>query len=260
MFIKRYGSGADHFLCLHGWSGDHLTFEPLVPFMPAGASIFAADLPGCGRSAPPAHWDISSVAGEIAAAFKDVASSSLTLVGNCIGALLGVRAALEDPNAVHRLVLIDAFASWPWYFRVFTAPRWGRYAYDCTFANPAGRWITNRALARKRSGDSDLTQGFAAVRHDIALRYLHVLRELESVENFSGLRVPVDIVFGARTFRAIRESAFVWQSVWPWARIFEVPRAGHLPIREAAAEISHIVFEGGECQPQSATTSNSTAR
>jgi pimeloyl-ACP methyl ester carboxylesterase len=259
MFIKRYGSGSDNFLCLHGWSGDHLTFEPLVQFMPASASIFAADLPGCGLSLPPAQWDISSVAGEIADAFKDVAGS-FTLVGNCIGALLGLCAALENPNAVHRLVLIDAFASWPWYFRVFTAPRWGRYAYQCTFANPAGRWIANRALARKRSGDSDLTQGFAAAHHDIALRYLHVLRELASVENFSGLRVPVDIIFGARTFRAIRESAFVWQSVWPWARVFEVPQAGHLPIREAAAEISHIIFEGGECQQQFATTSNSTAR
>jgi pimeloyl-ACP methyl ester carboxylesterase len=123
MFVKRYGCGPDHFLCLHGWSGNHLTFEPLVPFMPAHASVFAADLPGCGLSAPPARWDLASITSEIAEVFE-YARGPVTLVGNCIGALLGMRAALEHSKAVHRLVLIDAFARWPWYFRIFTAPGW----------------------------------------------------------------------------------------------------------------------------------------
>lgn len=259
MFIKQYGSGPDHFLCLHGWSGDHRSFEPLVPFVPAHASLFAADLPGCGRSHSPARWDLASVTAEIAQAFQS-SRAPITIVGNCIGALLGMRAALEQPGAVRRLVLIDTFARWPWYFRLFTVPGWGRYAFASTFANPAGRWITNRSLASKRADTSDLTEGFVAARHDVSLNYLHLLRELESARDFAGLRVPTDIIFGARTFRAIRESAAVWQSMWPWARVTELQGAGHLPIREAAAALSHIVFQGGECQPEFIDTSNSTAQ
>ncbi|MFN7993340.1 MAG: alpha/beta fold hydrolase [Bryobacteraceae bacterium] len=258
MFVKQYGSGQEVYFCLHGWSGDHRTFEPLVPFLPPQVRVYSADLPGCGSSAEPAEWNLASVTREIAEAFP-ASGVSFTVVGNCIGGLLGMRAALERPSAVGRLVLIDAFAAWPWYFRIFTAPGWGKYAYASTFANPLGRWITNGVLASRRSEQSNLTEGFASVRHDVALHYLEVLREIPSPAEFATLEIPVDLIFGARTFRAVRESAAVWRAMWPWARVWELPGAGHLPLREATTAVSEIVFQGVVCQPASAPTSNSRA-
>ncbi len=246
MFVKRHGSGPDAYFCLHGWSGDHRTFDPLLPFVPDGARLYAADLPGCGESAAPERWELSAVSREIGAAIAEC-GAPVTLVGNCIGALLGMRAALEGPERVRRLVLIDAFAFWPWYFRVFTARGWGRYAYACAFANPVGRWIANRSLASKRAGDSDLTEGFARARHEVALRYLDLVGQFQSAEEFSALSLPVDVVFGARSFGAVRESAAVWRGLWPWARIWELKGAGHLPIREAAQALGEIVFGGEPC-------------
>ena len=256
MFIKQYGSGAGSFLCLHGWSGDHRTFEPLVPYLPPNASLWCADLPGCGASDTPACWSLDGLAREIAASF-DAVPAPFTLVGNCIGALLGLRAALERPALVRRIVLIDAFARWPWYFRVFTAPGWGRYAYASTFANPIGRWMANRALASKRTAASDLTRGFANVRHDVALHYLDILGELRSPADFAPIELPIEIVFGVRTFRAVRESAALWRSVWPWAVVWELPNAGHLPLREDPAAVSRILFQGNTCLLESLPTSKS---
>jgi len=242
MFVKRNGRGPIAYFCLHGWSGDHRTFDPLLPFLPANARMYAPDLPGCGASPPPARWELSSLAEEIAAEFGRC-GDPITLIGNCMGALLGMRAALLRPECIVRLVLIDAFASWPWYFRVFTAPHWGKYAYQTTFANPVGRWLTNRSLSSKRSGDSDLTGGFATVRHESALHYLEVLGGIGSAQEFAALSAPVDVVFGANSFRAARQSADTWKRMWPWARIWELQGSGHLPVREASAELSRIVFD-----------------
>src|SRR6185369_10459846 len=119
----------------------------------------------------PSRWDLYTVAREIAAEFDRV-GSPVTLIGNCSGGLLGMRAAMIRPEAVCRIVLIDAFARWPWYFRVFMQPGWGKFVYASTFANPAGRWITNRALASKRSRQDNLTEGFVTFDHTTALHYL----------------------------------------------------------------------------------------
>lgn len=260
MFVKRYGSGPCAYLSLHGWSGTHRSFEPLVRYMPASASLYCADLPGCGKSPAPATWTLAGVTAEIVRSLDTIDAERLTLVGNCIGALLGLCAALERPERIRRLVLIDAFACWPWYFRVFTGPSWGSYAYSLTFANPIGRWIANQALAAKRSTRSNLTEGFAAARQEVQLNYLRMLTAIESPRRFLPLDVPTDIVFGARSFDAVRESAAEWKKMWPHARVRKLARAGHLPLVEAPITLSRIIFEGGACQPESLRMSNSTAR
>jgi pimeloyl-ACP methyl ester carboxylesterase len=259
MFVERYGGGQEAFFCLHGWSGDRHTFDPLLPFLPAGARMLAADLPGCGQSPEPHRWSLPAVTQEIVEAIEET-GERVTLVGTCIGALLAMCAARECPDLVRRLVVIDAFARWPWYFRVFTARGWGKYAYASTFANPAGRWITNAALASRRTDSSDLTSGFVTMKHAAALEYLRILGEIASPAEFRTLSLPVDVIFGERTFRAARESAAVWQQMWPWARVSEIRGAGHLAIGEAAPAIARIVFEGVPCPQHSMPTSSSNSR
>jgi pimeloyl-ACP methyl ester carboxylesterase len=252
MWVRRYGSGNRVAFCLHGWSGDHSTFEPLVRFAPEGVQIVSGDLPGYGRSPCPREWRLNAVAEEIEQALAEAKASELTLVGNCLGALVGMAAALARPSLVHRLVLIDTFADWPWYFKVFTNPRWGRYAYATAFANPVGRWVTNQALASKRTPESDFTSGFAA-----RIEYLDILQEIASARQFESLHVPVDVIYGEGSFRAIHESARVWKAIWPQTRIWKLPGAGHLVLKEATAAVSEIIFGGGACPAESARTSSS---
>src|SRR4051794_13473188 len=133
MFVERYGNGPRVFFCLHGWNANHRSFESLLPYLPPDVTLYAADLPGCGSSPPPENPDLKSISAEIVRAFQSVASS-FTLVGHCTGALLGMHAGLACPRLIERVVLIDAFAEWSWYFRIFTVPTWGRFTYACTFA------------------------------------------------------------------------------------------------------------------------------
>jgi pimeloyl-ACP methyl ester carboxylesterase len=242
MHVECYGSGSRVYFGLHGWGGDHATFAPLAAYLPAGAALYSADLPGYGRSPAPRRWELAAITDEIADAIGGV-DSPVTVIGNCSGAVFALLAAERRPRRIERLILIDPFAYLPWYFKIFLNKRIGRYAYYSTFANPVGRWLTNLSLSKHRAADTNLTESFVSVSHDVAYRYLALLGELDGVARFSRLRLPVDLIYGARTFGAVKESIALWRGVWPHARCHELEGAGHLPIQEATGQLSEIVFE-----------------
>jgi pimeloyl-ACP methyl ester carboxylesterase len=242
VYIKQDGSGDRVFFGLHGWGGDHTTFAPLLEFLPDDATFYSLELPGCGRSPAPPDLSLATVSREIADAIEQTGAQPVTIVGNCSGAIFGLVAMDLIAERINRLVLIDPFAYAPWYFRLFASPTIGRYAYQSTFANPIGRWITNLSLKRRRSEDVNLTETFGHVDHQVAFRYLQLLLEIDSVETFAWIRSPIDIIHGGRSFRAIREGIALWRGVWPQVRVHELEGAGHLPLQETPAALSRIIF------------------
>jgi pimeloyl-ACP methyl ester carboxylesterase len=248
MHVERYGSGPATYAALHGWGGSHRTYAPLAPHVPPAASLFAADLPGYGRSPRLPRPSAEAVGEEVARVVETLGPGRVTLVGNCSGAIFALLAASVNPARIARIVLIDPFAFVPWYFKVFISPSFGRYAYYSTFANPLGRWLTNASLRSKRASSSNLTRSFRQVDHEVSLEYLVMLDALGSIARFDGLRLDTDIAYGERTFGAVKASLPEWRRVLPHARVSSVPGAGHLPIEEAPTRIASILFgneEGG---------------
>ncbi len=242
MHVHRYGTGPDVFFGLHGWSGNHLTYAPLVPFLPPSVSFYSADLPGYGRSPRPASWSGEAIGEAIAAELRRLDARHVTLVGNCSGAIFGLVAASIESARVRRIVLIDPFAFCPWYFKVFVHPQFGRVVYRGTFANPVGRWITNASLRSHRTSNTHLTSSFSELDHEVSIRYLEMLDAMGAISRFRSLDADIEIIFGDRTFGAVKESVTQWQALWPTARQWRVA-AGHLPIEEATAELAAILFK-----------------
>jgi pimeloyl-ACP methyl ester carboxylesterase len=244
VFVERHGRGGEVYFALHGWGGDRRTFAPLAPFVPEGASLYAADLPGCGNSGAPRAWSVGGVVEEIVEAVRETGAASVTLVGNCGGAVFALLAARELGERVERLSMIDPFAYLPRYFKLFNAGEFGRRAYDATFANPVGRWLTNQSLRGRRAGAGDLTASFAEADHEAARRYLALYDEIGHVEIFRGLPTPVEIAYGGRTFGAVKRSLALWREVLPHARVRELQGAGHQPFVEAPAQLAEVIFGG----------------
>ncbi len=249
MHIHRYGHGPAAYVGIHGWGGSHATFEPLASHVPPFASLFAVDLPGYGWSPPPPSWSAASVGEAIAEAIHGLEVHSVTLIGNCSGAIFALLAASHLRPRPVRLVLIDPFAFVPWYFRVFVHPVFGRPAYYTTFANPLGRWLTNISLKRRRTEGSDLTRSFAGVDHEVSLRYLQMLQAMHDIDQFSDVCAHVDILYGERTFAAVKQSLLSWVAVWPEARLIRMDGAGHLPIVEAPLQLASTVFRKTQARP-----------
>lgn len=240
--VERYGTGAETYVCVHGWGGNHLTYAPLAPFVPGTVSLYAVDLPGYGRSPHPPEWSLETIGRSIAGVLDRIDAPSLTMVGNCSGAVLALVAAELAPARVHRVVLIDAFAFTPWYFKIFVHPVAGEVAYRSTFANPLGRWLTNLSLRHRRTAETDLTGSFRDIDPGVSLRYLRLLDAIPDVRRFGAITVPVDLLHGAHTFTAVKDSLQVWQRLWPEARTWRIEGAGHLPLEEMPAAVAAILF------------------
>lgn len=246
MFVERKGRGPDVYLALHGWGGDRRTFTSLAPFVPDGASLYCADLPGVGNSPPPREWSAAAVAEEVVETAHALAPGGVNLVGNCGGVVFALLAAKALGCSCVRVTMLDPFAYLPRYFRLFLAGEFGRRAYETTFATPLGRWLTNQALRPRREGGADLTTTFADADHEVARRYLALFDEIGGVEIFRGVETPVEIVYGERTFGAVKRSLALWRAVLPHAAVRELSGVGHLPLEEATAEVASIIFGGAE--------------
>jgi pimeloyl-ACP methyl ester carboxylesterase len=253
MYVEKYGSGEHAYFGLHGWGGNHRTFAPLVESLPESVAFYSVDLPGYGRSRAPREWSLAAIAEEIACAVRSIGAADVTVVGNCSGAIFGLLAQDHLKRRIKRFILIDPFAFMPWYFKVFVATSFGRTAYYSTFANPLGRWMTNLSLKRRRTSETHLTHSFGSIDHEVSYKYLQLLSEVEGVERFGKIDAPVEIVYGEKTFAAIKQSVHLWRGVWPRARFTELRGAGHLPILEATKQLGRIIFDSERCARKEAT-------
>lgn len=248
MQVERYGIGGRVFLGLHGWGSDRRVFMPLVTHVPASASFFVADLPGCGASPPPQQWSVDTIVAEIVETIRTLHTERATLVGHCGGAVFALLAARASAQLIERVVAIDPFAYLPRYFRLFTGDGFGLRAYNATFANPVGRWVTAKALNAGRDEHTDLTVSFAAVDHETERRYLHLFSAMNGVEEVRGLPTPVDLVYGERTFSAVKKSVEQLRTALPNARAFQLDGARHMPLTEASTQLAQIVFTPEEAR------------
>ncbi len=250
MYFAKYGNGKKVFVGFHGWSGDHKTFLPLIPYVPEDVAFYCADLPGTGQSELPEHWNIDCFIEQICQALISLQSENMTILGSCSGGLMGLFVAklLKKKgldSLLSRLVLIDPYAYFPWYFSAFVSPGVGKigwYAYYTTFANPIGRWMTNLSLKNHRSKEVSLTDSFAEANHRATYQQLKILVEGGRADQFRGLDLKIDVVYGRKTFGAVKKSITLWQQIFCNANYHELPNAGHLPIEESTKELAAILF------------------
>lgn len=242
MHIERYSTGARAFLGLHGWGSNRNVFAPLAAHVPTNVSFYSADLPGCGPSRQPREWSIEAIVAEVVETIRSLGAGRVTVVGHCGGAVFGLIAARNAVELIERVVAIDPFAYLPRYFRLFNGEGFGRRAYEATFANPVGRWVTAKALNAGRDERTNLTASFSSADHEVARRYLHLFAELNGVEEVRGLRTTVDLVYGERTFGAVKKSVALLRDALPHASAFRLEGARHMPLTEATAQLARIVF------------------
>lgn len=236
-----HGVGPSAVVYLHGWSGDHHSADPILPYLPADTRLIAFDLPGVGRSAPPKKWDASAIAEQIFSELQQIDAERITILGNCSGANLLLPIIHRIHEVADELVFIDPFAFTPWYFRLLLSWPFGAFFYWLAFLTPLGRWITNTSLKKNRTEDSNLTASFERVHPWDTYRYLKVLSSLGHGSTYPHNRVPTTILIGENTFSAVRESAEIWRETWPNAEIRVLAGSGHLPIEEATAEVARAI-------------------
>jgi len=109
IFYERRGSGPPVVL-LHAALHDHTDFDPVADGLAARYSTIAVDWPGHGRSGPGGEGrpaDAFLLAEVLADVVGRLALPPAVLVGNSVGGFAAARLALDQPDRVAGLVLVN---------------------------------------------------------------------------------------------------------------------------------------------------------
>jgi haloacetate dehalogenase len=110
----RHGGQGSPVVLLHGHPRTHATWHRVAPLLAARHTVVCPDLRGYGRSTLPPdrpdHGQSSkrAMAADVMALMRMLGHQRFGVVGHDRGALVALRAALDHPDVVTRLVIMDA--------------------------------------------------------------------------------------------------------------------------------------------------------
>ena len=166
----RVGGEGPPLLLLHGFPQTHAMWNPVAARLAAGHTVVAADLPGYGGSFRPvpaedhAPHAKRALAADLVAAMGALGHARFAVAGHDRGGRVGYRMALDHPDAVTRLAVLDIvptgeiwqraddiFANgyWHWAFLSQAAPLPERMI----LGDPEGFWIAIQRMGIKE-GDA----------------------------------------------------------------------------------------------------------
>lgn len=109
MHVARYGYGQEAVVLLHGFGTSWFLWRNVGPLLAVqNLRVYAVDLFGYGESDRPfdAEFGLDAQSGYLDAAMTALQLSRATVVGQDLGALVGLRLAVDRPERVQRLALI----------------------------------------------------------------------------------------------------------------------------------------------------------
>lgn len=178
----RHGGSGPPVVLLHGHPRTHATWHRVAPLLAGDFTVVCPDLRGYGQSSKPPtvadHATMSkrALAADVVALMRHLGHERFAVAGHDRGAYVALRAALDHPDRIERLVVMDAvpihealarcdqrFARewWHWFF--FAQPAKPERAIG---ADPDA-WYGNGPAKRAQMGEAAWADYLAAV-HDPA--------------------------------------------------------------------------------------------
>src|SRR6476646_119056 len=103
------GGSGQPIVLLHGWGGQIASFGPIPAILAERFRVIAVDLPGFGASPLPSRpWNSRDFAECVAGLISRLETGPVTLVGHSHGGRTAISLAVNYPEAVRKLVLVDS--------------------------------------------------------------------------------------------------------------------------------------------------------
>jgi haloacetate dehalogenase len=101
------GGAGPPVLLLHGFPQTHIAWRAVAPLLAERFRVVCPDLPGYGASAPAVRYAKRTTAATMVALMRELGHERFAVVGHDRGALVAFRAALDHPDVVQRLAVLD---------------------------------------------------------------------------------------------------------------------------------------------------------
>ena len=235
---------------VHGFGASKDAWLAFARAYPEGRRLLAPDLAGHGGSVRDSSvaYDTERLADEVGAWLDAVAPGDVFVAGNSLGGAVAARLALERPDRVRRLVLMDAAG--------VRGPE--PSALDSALARgempliPTTRAAYDRFVDLAFEGDPGIPGPARDVLAADAARRAPFLRDLfrriaaesDALRPRLGeIEQPALVIWGAED-RILSPSAVpLWEAGLPDATAVVLPDVGHAPMQERPAETARLVTD-----------------
>ena len=110
--VGRAGGAGDPLVCLHGITAQHRAFNALARELGDARPVAGVDLRGRGDSEKPSSgYGLAAHASDVVRVLDHLGLEDAVVVGHSMGAFVALRLALDHPDRVRALVLLDG--GWP---------------------------------------------------------------------------------------------------------------------------------------------------
>ena len=253
-YVER-GEGDRNILLVHGFGSSIYSWKDILDALAQHFHVYAMDVKGFGYSEKPKDADYSLVTMiDFVPDFMDaVGVEKASLVGNSMGGALCAATAIDYPERVERLVLIDAAGypmKIPLLIRMGTTPvvtsvgkifygewvvRWGleQVFYDKALVTPE--------RVRAYYLPSKTPNGIDAPRK--------ILRDFDSVlfkyaaRRFKRIQCPTLVIWGEQDPWVPVENAWRFDRDIPDTEVVIIKDCGHAPQEEKPGEVTQTLLE-----------------
>lgn len=229
---------------VHGWGMNARVFDTLAELLADDVEVRALDLPGHGGREPLANNTLQSWADDLARQLPDGA----TLLGWSLGGQVAMRAALDHPDRISRLILLAATP------RFVAADDWPHAMAMKDLNEFATALLTDiqatllrflslqtRGMEGQKTMLQQLRQTMLAApqpQQDTLSAGLGMLLTTDLREAVKQLRQPALVLHGALDTLSAPAAGAWLAAALPDARHVELPRASHAPHLSHAAEVA----------------------
>ncbi|MBY0275260.1 alpha/beta fold hydrolase [Candidatus Binatia bacterium] len=232
--VREVGSGADAFVCLHGFLDDASVWSGVADALADAGRVVLVQQRGQGDStAPEGPCSLDDLATDVVRMLDALGIERAVLVGHALGALVAAKAALAAPARVRGLVLVAPFSELD-----------TRAAGEWRHVVRAGEVNKLQGLARAVFGPTSTRQidGDGIALTEIA-RALHALGRAPVTPQLGAIACPTTVLVGESDAVGATAGRIVAGAI-PGARLEVVSQQGadlHVRAADAVAGAARAV-------------------
>jgi len=256
---KIYGEGETVFILLHGFGASLFSWHEITQPLSTYGTVIAYDRPAFGLTERPMEWEGEnpySQASQIELLIhlmNTLRIEKAILVGNSAGGTIAMLTALQHPERVEALILVD-----PAVYEGGGAPAWIRPLLNTPQMNHLGPLFARQIQTRgpeivqmawhdPSKITNEIMDGYTkplqAENWDKALWYLTVSsRESELQNQLQNFDLPILIITGDDDRIVPTEQSILLASEIPNAQLVVIPQSGHVPHEEKPNEFMQAVI------------------
>ncbi len=256
------GKGENVFL-LHGFASSTYTWEGVAPYLQKqGFHVWALDMKGFGWSDKPedAKYDPVTLMEEVNRWMDVVGLDNVTFVGNSLGGAIAVLMAIEHPERIGRMVLIDAAsynqAEMPFVVRMAGMP-FSRGLAKLFFGRWAIKWNMKKVFYHADRVTEEKVDAYykRMCTHGALDAQISVARSLDFsiFEKYTGripeIKVKTLIIWGREDKWIPLKNGFRFRKEIADSIITVIPECGHIPQEEYPEKIAGLIADFMQNKP-----------